>query len=283
MVLRRARRSSCSWSLIAGGAAASSATGCRCCPARRRRSWTAVKPALAADAARDRHPAEAPPSGSSTRCCILRRRMDGQRRQRARLSVRIRSGEPRRARPSLRPGQTDRRNVRARRPTPGPTARGRSTEIAPGPERSRASRCASRSAGERHESARRPSVVRRSASPANRCEAVKIGDPSVPAAAGDRDSAAIERSAVPPPRRRYSERDRPLHPPRDGRPLDRCGAHGGLAARRGRGLRGDGRADRGRARSDPRGHVHRRGGAGARTRHRSRRRCVRRRAQRLGR
>ena len=38
-------------------------------------------------------------------------------------------------------------------------------------------------------------------------------------------------------------RDRPLHAPRDRRDLDRRGAHGGLAPRRGGGLRGDGRAD----------------------------------------
>ena len=64
-----------------------------------------------------------------------------------------------------------------------------------------------------------------------------------------------------------ARRDRPLHPPRDRRDLDRRGAHGGVAPRRGRGLRGDGRADAEadleaiRARD-----VHRRGGPGARAR-----------------
>ena len=83
------------------------------------------------------------------------------------------------------------------------------------------------------------------------------------------------------------ERDRPLHPPRElGASVDRRGAHGALArasrsppARSCRAAR-RARARRERARGDPRGDVHGRGGQRARARHRPRRGRVRRRARR---
>ena len=82
------------------------------------------------------------------------------------------------------------------------------------------------------------------------------------------------------PHRPYdTAHDRPLHPPRARRGLDRRGAHDGVARRRGRGRRGArGRADARGPRRDPRRDVHRRGGQGARGRHRPRRGGVRRRA-----
>ena len=75
-------------------------------------------------------------------------------------------------------------------------------------------------------------------------------------------------------------RDRSLHARGDRRALDGRGADGGLAAGRGRRLRGDAGPDARRPRGDPRGHVHRRGRQGARGGHRPRRRRLRGRPER---